>query len=80
MDAIQNTIHLCHHTVKSVDYGSETHGTHKECDVPVLEKEALVSGESAHLSRSRYTRVRRFYRQLEAQWLGRYTFPHDPSR
>ena len=78
MDAIQNITDLRHHTVQSVDYSTWTHGTYKECDVPVLEKKALVPTESTLLDRSWYTRVRRFYRQ--AQWLGGDAFPDEPAR
>ena len=78
MDPIQNIIDLCHHTVKSVGYSTKTYGTHKKCDVPILEKEALVLSESIHLGRLWYTPAGRFYRQ--AQWLGGDTFPDCPAR
>jgi hypothetical protein len=77
MDAIENVVHLCHHTVKSVDYSTLTYGTHKECDAPVVEKKALMPSESTLPGRSWYTRVRPFYRQ--AQWLDRDTFHDGPA-
>jgi hypothetical protein len=80
MDPIQNVVGLCHHTVKSVGYSTLTYGTHEKCDVPILEKEALVPSESTRLCRSCgwYTRARRFYRQV--QWLGRDAFHDGPAR
>jgi hypothetical protein len=48
-------------SVMSVEHGIWVQGTHKECNVSVLKKEALVLSEWAQLGRLWYSCIRRLY-------------------